>query len=66
MGINLCNWVVFSNQFKINLESLLTLKGCVFRGSLTLTGKKLPKWELSSNGWYLWVNGGKYVTYYNW
>jgi len=30
------------------LESLLTLKGRVFRGSLTLTGKNLPIREKSS------------------
>ena len=35
------------------LESLLTLKGRVFGGSLTLTGRKLPKREISNNGWYL-------------
>jgi len=66
MGINLCNRFVLSNQFLILLESLLTLKGRVFGGSLTLTGKKLPNREISSNGWYLWVNDGKYYTYYNW
>ena len=49
----MCNQFVLSNQFKIILESLLTLKGRVFGGSLTLTGKKLPNQEISSNGWYL-------------
>jgi hypothetical protein len=50
----------------IKLESLLTLKGRVFGGSLTLTGKKMPNREISSIGWNVWVIGGKYFTYYNW
>ena len=47
MGIILFNQFVLSNPLKIVLESPLTLKGRVFRGSLTLTGKNLPNRESS-------------------